>query len=132
MGRSLRAVEEVKDPRFPSPERYRAEDGVVYRVTGNNLLVLVDKIATTTAGGIVLPSELSGEDNLNTGVIVAVGFLTTEKADYHTPIPGVKQGDGCSFIKFQEKVDSNQYLAKVVGERLIRLRPSDILYIYDR
>jgi co-chaperonin GroES (HSP10) len=98
---------------------------------GNNILVVKDPIAQVTRGGIHLPSVLSGEDMSNTGTIVAVGHLTTPKAAFRTPIPGLQQGMGVTFVKFHEKQNTNEYLLEL-SPGLLRLRPADVFLTFDR
>lgn len=128
MGKPRRDLEAVNP--YPEPNIYVDPNGRSWRVIGNNVLVVKDAMAKRSDGGIILPSELSG-DMANTGTIVAVGFLTTAKADFRTWIPGLVQGMGVSFVKFHEKQDSNKYLLEL-SPGLLRLRPADILLTFDR
>lgn len=103
-------------------------NGTRVRVTGNNLLVRPDP-EPKQVGLIHLPDGAC-EGIMNTGVVLARGYVMSQ-ADFHTPIPGIKQGDRVAFVRFIAKQDSNVQLGERLGEPLIRIRASDITLVFD-
>ncbi len=103
-------------------------DGV--RVVGNNLLVSVDDSPTTTRGGILIPDTV-GLSMYTTGRVVALGYLTGKKVQDRISIPGLRVGDRVLFLRALERADSNPQIAEILGRKLIRLRPADVLLVLD-
>lgn len=110
-------------------DTYVTADGLKIRVIGNNLLVRPDPLPERSAGGIFYAPDAMEHVN-NTGTVVAVGTVTA-KTEERIPIPGLKVGDRVVFIRFLALQETNQQLAGIVGEDLIRLRPADIQLVFD-
>lgn len=108
---------------------YQLKRGDVLRVLGNNLLIRPDPVLTQSAGGILFPEDAI-EHVYNTGTVLATGFVLS-LAPYHTPVPGIKKGDRVFFVRFLAKQDSNIQLGARLGEDIIRIRPSDVLFMFD-
>lgn len=105
------------------------KNGIKVRVTGNNLLVRPDPLPTVSKGGILFPGD-AVENVYNTGVVLAVGFVTAQ-APQGTVIPGIKKGDRVYFVRYLAKQDSNIQLASRLGEDVIRIRPADVSFAFD-
>lgn len=103
-------------------------DGRRIRVTGNNLLVRPDP-EPKQVGLIQLPDGAC-EGVMNTGVVMARGYVMAQ-AEFHTPIPGIEQGDRVAFVRFLAKQDSNVQLTERLGEPVIRIRASDVSLVFD-
>ncbi len=120
-------------PRKPRIEKNVAvlKDGTRMRVIGNNLLVRVDPAAKESAGGILLPGD-AVEHVYNTGTVLAKGFVSSTAAGTtDVEIPGIEPGDRVYFIRYLAKQDTNIWLAKRFGDDVIRLRPADVLLVFD-
>jgi len=111
-------------------DTYRAPSGEVVRVIGNNLLVEIDEEPKTSRGGLVIPDTALRSLHL-TGKVVAVGHLTGEKAAAKVSVPGLQIGDHVMFVRFLEKTDSNNDVQRVLGDKVARIRPADVLLVMD-
>jgi co-chaperonin GroES (HSP10) len=103
--------------------------GLSVRVVGNNLLVRPDPLPTQSAGGIIYAND-AVEHIFNTGVVLAVGYVTAQ-APAGTHIPGIKPGDKIYFIRYLAKQDTNIQLSERLGDDVIRIRPADVLLVFD-
>lgn len=109
---------------------FTTASGTRVRLMGNNILVRPDKPSMETPGGIVIPDNVLPGLHI-TGEVLALGFITSKKAAYKTPIPGLRVGDRVLFLRFHERLDLNDRMQRYVDEDLIRIRPSDILLVMD-
>lgn len=100
------------------------------RVVGNNLLVRLLPKAKRSRGGLHLLEDNS-TSLLAIGKIIGVGHLTGDKVHTHVAIPGLSVGDHVAFLRVHEKMDSNRYVAQVLGDSVIRVRPADVLLVLD-
>ncbi len=108
---------------------FTSRGGVRARVVGNNLLVRKDPDPEATAGGIIVPG-LGNASLVGTGVVVAVGVLTSAKAEAGTPIPDIAPGDRVAFIRLLHKVDVNPQIKSVLDDDIMRIRASDVLLVF--
>lgn len=111
-------------------DTYTAPSGEVVRVVGNNLLVLIDEESKTTRGGLVIPDTALRSLHL-TGKVVAIGHLTGNKLAEKVSVPGLQIGDHVMFVRFLEKTDSNGDVQRVLGDKVVRIRPADVLLVMD-
>ena len=109
---------------------YIAKSGRRLRVLGNNLLVRMDAAPKETRGGIMIPDTVLAGLHA-TGEVLAVGRLTGKRAEANTPVPGVGVGDRVLFVRLLERTDVNPQLKELAEERLVRVRPDDILLVLD-
>lgn len=104
-------------------------NGTRVRLVGNNLLVRPDPLPTESKGGILYAVD-AVEHVYNTGTVLAVGYVLAQ-APEKTVIPGIKKGDRVYFIRYLAKQDSNLQLANRLGDDVIRIRPADVMFMFD-
>lgn len=120
-------------------DTYETPDGRLIRVLNNNILVKIDQPDEISRGGIIIPPG-SYDNPYATGVVVAVGYHHGSARDENgkyigptkTKIQGLEVGDGVYCIRFLNQQDSNVLLQRDWGDGLLRLRPSDIIFVFDR
>lgn len=119
-------------------DTYTAPNGTRVRMLGKNILVRMDPPPEMTRGGIVIP-DTGHADIFATGEVVAVGRIPTVTRDADNnitswgliPIPGVSVGDRVLYIKFLADQDSNKGVRAIMGDDLIKMQASDILFAFD-
>lgn len=110
--------------------RFALKSGGTGRIIGNNLLVRPVPPPTRSRGGIVFV-DVERAHAYAVGEVVAIGHLTGDKAPPHTPIPDIRIGDRVLYIRLLGKTDVNPRIKDLLGEGLIRIRPSDVLLMMD-
>lgn len=113
--------------------------GRTIRVINDNILVQIDPPPETTRSGIIIPAGRY-ENPYATAQVLAVGYFdTTHRNDEgeivghgRIPIPGVEVGDGVYIVRFHDIQDSNVAIQKEFGNGLLRIRPNDIILVFDR
>lgn len=101
-----------------------------YRVIGNNVFVQPLEKSRTTSSGLFIP-ETVALDAHALGIVVAVGYLTGPKVSDRIRVPDLSVGDVVMYLRALERTDCNPQLCEILGEKLIRIRPADILLVMD-
>ncbi len=113
-----------------SHDTYVLPDGRLIRIIGDNILIRFDEPKDVSASGLIIFPQGSIEDVNNTGTILAFGTLSFGNGK-RVPIPDLEMGMKCLFVRFLAEQDSNKQLRIRLGHNIIRLKPSDILFLYD-
>lgn len=117
---------------------WKAANGRVIKLIGPDVLVRLHKNKETTSGGIVIPDTVGDrgdEGILVKGTILAFGFFSGggegDEPFYSVPIPGLEVGLTAVFIRYYAEQHSNQQLQYRFEEGVIRLKPLDIMLVFD-
>ena len=119
-------------------DTYKLPDGRSIRVLNDNILVQLDNPDELSRGGIYLPRG-SYEHPYSTGRVMAVGYHHGVERNEEgkivgqtkTPIAGLEVGDGIFCIRFLDQQDSNRTLQRDFGAGLIRIKPTDVMFVFD-
>lgn len=108
------------------------ENGEKITMMGDSILVRPDVPRDRSSSGLIHYAPGAMEDVLNTGEILAFGTRDLKKSGQRVPIPDLKRGLKCVFVRFIAEQDSNKAMQHVLPEKCIRLRTTDIIAVYDR
>lgn len=109
---------------------YRTSSGGAVRVIGNNLLVRPAPPRAVSPGGVIFANVETANAHA-VGEVVAIGYLTGDRAVEGTTIPGLKIGDRVMYLRLLGKMHATGYATKILEDGVVRIRPSDILLVMD-
>jgi co-chaperonin GroES (HSP10) len=128
-------------PALPHNE-YRTPTGVLIRLINDDVLVKIDKPREKTSGGIVIPDTAGDRGDagiLATGTILAFGFASFGGRKVggaavpftKIPLPELYVGAKTAFIRYYAEQDSNKQIQYRIEGGVIRMKPLDLLFLFD-
>ncbi len=128
-------------PALPHNE-YRAANGVLVRLINDDVLVRLDKPREKTSGGIIIPETVGDRGDagiLTIGTILAYGFASfggrrvggVSVPFTKIPLPDLYVGAKTVFVRFYAEQDSNKQMQHRIAEGVIRMKPLDLMFLFD-
>jgi co-chaperonin GroES (HSP10) len=119
-------------------DTHQLPDGRSIRVLNDNILVQLDPPDVISRAGIILPTGVY-ENPYGVARILAYGYadatIRNDEGEIievrKVSLPGLSVGDGVYIVRFLDTQDSNVLLQKHYGGGLIRIKPKDIIFVFD-
>jgi len=105
---------------------------MAFRPTGDSILVRFDEETDKVGEGLLFKPASATEHIFAKAEVLSVGpGKWSEKGRKHAPML-VNPGDGVVLVKYLAKTRTGEYVQYVLGDNQLVIKPSDILFVYDR
>lgn len=105
---------------------------MAFRPTGDSILVRFDEESDKVGEGLLFKPESATEHIFAKAEVLSVGpGKWYPKGSKHGPML-VSPGDGVVVIKYLAKTHTGAYVQHALGDNQLVVKPSDILFVYDR
>jgi chaperonin GroES len=104
----------------------------MFRPINDSILIRFDKESDKVNSGLLYKPEGAAEHIFGTGEVLAVGpGKWNNKGGRYEPML-VQVGDGVAVIKFLSKTETGKYVQYALGDDQLVIKPSDVLFTFDR